>query len=294
MPKVAPLSINNIIIDEYTKLLNNLKQVQTNTYNKYKKGLDALLQLKVIAAEYGAVNEIGGYKTIPTSVAGNIKNLYSDAIKDFTGIINELDKNKGAKKGVAKLKVYLGYIKNDTKRLDNMNPEDKLSLPLTLYKCDQERKYNSAVQGGKKTPSFDEYIRVYSLNLPKGKVAYNFTEETVMEGQLGAEYGRVCREYREKVLNEYIKLTPEKLKAKYEQLVRSNPRTYEYEDTDEYDKYNNIDFKIRNTGDVDVISKYLEDNKDRLSFPEKLRLENRILSLKKMEAHSKDVEDKMA
>ena len=294
MPNVAPLSINNIIIDEYTKLLNNLKQVQTNTYNKYKKGLDALLQLKVIAAEYGAVNEIGGYKTIPTSVAGNIKNLYSDAIKDFTGIINELDKNKGAKKGVAKLKVYLGYIKNDAKRLENMNPEDKLSLPLTLYKCDQERKYNSAVQGGKKTPSFDEYIRVYSLNLPKGQVAYNFTEETVIEGRLGEEYGRICRGYREKVLNEYVKLTPEKLKEKYERLVRSNPRTYEYEDTDEYDKYNNIDFKVRNTGDVDVISKYLEDNKDRLSFPEKLRLENRILSLKKMEALNKDIEDKMA
>ncbi len=293
MPKIKSLSINSINKSERDKLITGIRRSRKKVYEQYKDGLDALLKLQNIIDEYTTVNKIGGYKTMQPAVVKDIKNLYQDVRTGLNGFITAFSKDK-TQGVVNKLNLYLKYINNDIQRLDNMNPEDKISLPLAVYKCDQEKKSNSAVKGGDKKPSFEEYIRVYSLNLPKGEVAYNFTEETVLAEQLGEEFGKKCREYIERVLEDYVKYSPDKLRLRYEKMVRSNPRTYEYEEPGEYDKYNHIDFKIRNTGDTNVINNYLVENAENLSFPEMVRLEKRIESLKKIESLNKDIETKMS
>ena len=144
---------------------------------------------------------------------------------------------------------------DETKRLlegdktitDRLDARDYLSLPAAVYKLDTELQKGDYADGQFKYPGFNEYSRIYATS------------------------GLTTDE----VLQLFISKTPQEVKTEYENVIRENPHLYEYQ------SFQRIPPDIRNSGSRQVIDRYLQEQGDNLTFPEKMFLESHKRSIEK-------------
>lgn len=95
------------------------------------------------------------------------------------------------------------------------------------------------------------------------------------------------------ILAHYQEMSDDELIAEYEKLLQDNPRLWEYSTVmDETAKgANSLPKGIRNTGDPAVLSQYMEENKETLTYEQKFLIRQRIAATEKK--HQKQEENNL-
>ena len=143
----------------------------------------------------------------------------------------------------------------DKKIIDKLSPKDHLSLPEAAQKIEIEIK-EGHYEGKKfKEPGFYEYSLLF--------INSDLTKEQVLE--------RFAKKKPAEVLSEYL------------DGLEKTPNLYEYNSN-----VSELPVHVRNSGNVEEINKYLEENKETISHRAKIYLKKHIEAIQKMEKIKND------
>jgi len=202
-------------------------------------------------------DEEGKYPALTPQIIKKLQDLYRDAISAVESIKKQHDVNRNIKKKQTKqFADILRRLKKDQKIVAQLNMKDDLPLPAATYMIYHEfkntyllRSNPTIVEKEFKEPGFGEYARCY-----------------LVKGQKDMD----------SILDEYIKLSPQKVLAKYKKMVDEDIKLYEY-----FGQNTNLSPRIRNTGNIEEIEDYLSINGNKITYPEKKCLQQHIASTKK-------------
>ena len=215
-------------------------------YNSYAPYMNYYQELKNKLDGFYELDETGNAERLYAGDIDLLKTMYREAYNMLQTHKQKMQEwataNNIPQNVINKANTYfdeaVSLFTRDQAAVNALDVNDGLSLPAAIYKNSYEVSHNMIG----KEPKFAEYLRI-------------MTTSKVTDDEL---------------LERYRKSSPEKVQSDCIKRLEKNPRFYEYVSMPEDAIY------AANTGNPEIVSAYLNEHGDSLSFTQKMKLNKQI------------------
>ena len=228
------------------RLKRYLERNMRDFYNSYILYMNYYQELKNKLDSFYELDETGKARKLKAADINVLKSMYKHAFEILQFHKQKMQEwaeaNNIPQNVINIANTYFDEVSNlfnrDRGAVNALDVRDGLSLPAAIYKNSYEVSHNML----NKDPKFAEYLRIMKTN--------SVTADELLE--------------------KYRKSSPEKIQSDCTKRLEKNPRLYEYVTMPENAIY------AANTGNLEIISAYLNEHGDSLTFSQRMKLNKQI------------------